>query len=105
MPKTKFGLLTGLSQNNMPRRLQDYFNSDKSNYLPHHSRSLPKKKTLFKNKQSKKLSSKKSAEKKRKYQNTIKKSKKNNSPPQSKHKASRYEHSIGKDYDSPSKDH
>lgn len=101
MPKIKFGLNTGLSQNNMPQRLQDYFNSDKSNYLTPHSRSLPKKKTLFKNKQSKKLSSKKSAENKRKSQNTIKKIKKSSTPPQSKYKASRYEHSIGKEYDSP----
>lgn len=104
MPKARFGLNTNSSQLHQPRRLQQYFNADKTTFTTPHSRSLPKKKTLFKAKELGKVSGKKSAEKRRESLQTVKKSKKKERSPLSKHKASRYEHSIGKDYDSPCKD-
>lgn len=112
MPKNRFA--PGSSANHIHRikKYQEFFDAEKTYFMTPHSRSLPKRKAFFK--ESTKLSNKKPSKSKREpvtIKKSTKKKEKENSPQninnnhrQSKQKASRYEHSVNKEYDSPSRE-
>ena len=89
------------------RRLQEYFDPSHNNIVVPNQRSLPKYKHLFdkpRGKSSKKDHPKRTSQGK----NGIRRQKDNFSPTKlgrSGQKLSKYEQSIGREYDSPSKDH
>ena len=88
---------------NRMKRYQEYFDHEKTFAMTPHSRSLPKKKPQHQVKPS----HKKPVKKRRDSVNNvnIKKSKKHEGSPFNRnHRVSRHDHSINREYDSPSKE-
>ena len=93
-------LLGSMNQIHRKKRYEDYFDPEKTYLMTPHSRSLPKKKPYT----GLKKTTKRKSLNKRKNSIPHKKDHKNNKSPQSKHRLSRYDYSIHREYDSPSRD-
>ena len=98
MRREKAALNVSTNHINRMKRYQEYFDHDKTFVMTPHTRSLPKKKSHVT-----KVSNKKVVKKRRDSVN-LKKTKKHEGSPFNRHRGSRHDHSINRDYDSPSKE-
>lgn len=99
MRREKPGLNVSTNHINRMKRYQEYFEHEKSFAVTPHSRSLPKKKPQPLPKQSNKK-----VVKKRRDSVNLKKNRKQEGSPFNRHRYSRHDHSINREYDSPSKE-
>lgn len=92
------------STNQMARRkkYEDYFDPNKTYMMTPHSRSIPKKKSLFQSTNRK--NQQKKGTQKHQHPPQMRKSNNRERSPMSKHKMSKHDQSANRDYDSPSRD-